>query len=152
MQSVRGEQWMLWRQEETTHNEFNNVQCSLKHSSQPLRRCHSCQISGAEIWLVLSGNSPYGLSAWQHCDPQQMCCFSSPLMLGEATLSHLCFFFFPKPHSNSYKWDYWVHQQKTTKCILTSHPPHVHYKNSDVVRQKRKSMCNTVREMACINK
>lgn len=34
---------------ESRHNEFNNVQCSLKHSSEPLRRCHSYQISGAEI-------------------------------------------------------------------------------------------------------
>lgn len=48
---------------ESRHNEFNDVQCSLKRSSRPLRRCRSCQISGAEIWLVLNGISPYGPSA-----------------------------------------------------------------------------------------
>lgn len=88
-----GKQWRsrlreTWWQGESRHNDFNNVQCSLKHSSQP-RRCHSCQISGAEIWLVLSGSSPYGLSAWQHCDPQQMCCL--PPVLDSASLTHLCF-------------------------------------------------------------
>lgn len=49
--------------EESAQNEFNKVQCSLKHGSRLLQRCRSCQISAAEIWLVLSRSSPYGLSA-----------------------------------------------------------------------------------------
>lgn len=49
--------------EESAQNEFNKVQCSLKHGSQLLQRCHFCQISAAEIRLVLSWSSPYGLSA-----------------------------------------------------------------------------------------
>lgn len=80
-----------WWQGESRRNEFNNVQCSLKRSSQPLRRCHSCQISGAEISLALSANRTYGLSAWQHRDPQQMCCFFFSPVLDVASLSHLCF-------------------------------------------------------------
>lgn len=49
--------------EESAQNETNKVQCSLKHDSQLLQRCRFCQISAAEIWLVLSRSSPYGLSA-----------------------------------------------------------------------------------------
>lgn len=51
------------RRSRSAHNEFNNVRCSLKRGLEPLRRCHSCQISGAELQPALSGNSPYGPSA-----------------------------------------------------------------------------------------
>ena len=93
------------RRGESTHNEFNNVQSSLKHSSQPLWRCHSCQISGAEIWLVPSGNSPYGPSAWQHRDPQQMCCFSVPWWWDTSFVTPV---FSPKSHNNVDKWDWFA--------------------------------------------
>lgn len=81
--------------EQSAHYEFNNVKCSLKHGWRLLQRCRSFQISAAEIWLVLSGSRPYGLSAWQHCDLQQMCCFSPPPPP-------------PQPASNTNKWHCWI--------------------------------------------
>lgn len=69
-------------------NKFNNIQFSLKHSSESLWRCQSYHISGAEMWLVLRGSS-HMVCAWHPCDPQQMCCFSLPWRETHS-LTHLC--------------------------------------------------------------